>query len=122
MADLALSAATRPATVAQDIVRATVGYIPTESLIQHEWASHGTCSGLSAADYFASVRRARDELHFIQMDWDPVLASWKDLKMVRSQEIDKALSTTYKFLASRFQTGKSIMRKKSPQPPAAAGR
>jgi ribonuclease T2 len=46
--------------VAQDIVRSTLAYVPTESLIQHEWASHGTCSGLSAADYFALVRRARD--------------------------------------------------------------
>ena len=35
-------------------------YIPTESLIQHEWAAHGTCSGLSAADYFAALRKARD--------------------------------------------------------------
>jgi ribonuclease T2 len=46
--------------VAQDIVRGVLAYMPTESLIQHEWASHGTCSGLSAADYFALVRRARD--------------------------------------------------------------
>ena len=46
--------------VAQDIVRATLDYIPTESLIQHEWKTHGTCSGLSASDYFTFVRRARD--------------------------------------------------------------
>jgi ribonuclease T2 len=46
--------------VSQDIVRATLAYIPAESLIQHEWASHGTCSDLSSADYFALVRRARD--------------------------------------------------------------
>jgi ribonuclease T2 len=37
-------------------------YIPTESLIQHEWASHGTCSGLDAADYFSAVRKARDSV------------------------------------------------------------
>ena len=41
-------------------MRATLGYIPTESLIQHEWATHGTCTGLSAAVYFTFVRRARD--------------------------------------------------------------
>ena len=46
--------------VSQDIVRATLDYIPTESLIQHEWATHGTCTGLSASDYFTFVRRARD--------------------------------------------------------------
>jgi ribonuclease T2 len=35
-------------------------YIPTQSLIQHEWATHGTCSGLSVANYFAAVKKARD--------------------------------------------------------------
>jgi len=46
--------------VSEEIVRTTLPYIPTESLIQHEWATHGTCTGLSAANYFALVRRARD--------------------------------------------------------------
>jgi len=46
--------------VGEDIVRATLSYIPTESLIQHEWATHGTCTGLSATVYFTLVRRARD--------------------------------------------------------------
>jgi ribonuclease T2 len=50
--------AARP--VSGDIVRQMLNYIPTESLIQHEWATHGTCSGLSPADYFALVRKARD--------------------------------------------------------------
>ena len=39
-----------------------LNYIPTASLIQHEWKTHGTCSGLSAADYFAAVRKARDSV------------------------------------------------------------
>jgi ribonuclease T2 len=46
--------------VSRDVVRAMLNYIPTESLIQHEWTNHGTCSGLSAAEYFAAVRKARD--------------------------------------------------------------
>jgi ribonuclease T2 len=46
--------------VSQDIVRITLNYIPSESLIRHEWTAHGTCSGLSAADYFAELRKARD--------------------------------------------------------------
>ena len=46
--------------VSEDIVRATLPYIPTESLIQHEWATHGTCTGMSSTNYFALVRRARD--------------------------------------------------------------
>ena len=48
--------------VSQAIIQATLKYIPTESLIQHEWATHGTCSGLSAADYFAALRKARDSV------------------------------------------------------------
>jgi len=48
--------------VSADLIRIMLNYIPSESLIQHEWANHGTCSGLSAADYFAAVRKARDSV------------------------------------------------------------
>ena len=48
--------------VGRDIVAAMLRYIPTESLIQHEWSAHGTCSGLSARDYFSALRKARDSM------------------------------------------------------------
>ena len=48
--------------VAGSLVQLMLSYIPTASLIQHEWATHGTCSGLSPADYFAAVRKARDSV------------------------------------------------------------
>ena len=48
--------------VSQAIIQPTLKYIPTESLIQHEWATHGTCSGLDAAAYFAALRKARDSV------------------------------------------------------------
>lgn len=48
--------------VSKAIIQLTLNYIPTESLIQHEWAMHGTCSGLGAADYFAALRKARDSV------------------------------------------------------------
>ncbi|MCU1275808.1 MAG: ribonuclease [Bryobacterales bacterium] len=48
--------------VSEEIIRVTLNYIPSESLIQHEWANHGTCSGLSANEYFSAVRRARDSV------------------------------------------------------------
>src|SRR5262249_42883375 len=49
--------------VSSTILQQTLRYIPTESLIQHEWAAHGTCTGLSAADYFAALRKARDSVN-----------------------------------------------------------
>lgn len=36
---------------------------PDLSLIQHEWTTHGTCSGLSADNYFALVRRVFTAFH-----------------------------------------------------------
>ncbi len=48
--------------VSQSIIDLMLHYIPTESLIQHEWKAHGTCSGLSADDYFALARKARDSV------------------------------------------------------------
>jgi len=48
--------------VSQAIIQATLRYVPTESLIQHEWTAHGSCSGLSADDYFAALRKARDSV------------------------------------------------------------
>jgi ribonuclease T2 len=49
-------------TVPASIVQTMLAYIPTESLIQHEWTTHGTCSGLNVTDYFAAVRKVRDSV------------------------------------------------------------
>ena len=48
--------------VSEAIKQTTLKYIPTESLIQHEWAAHGTCSGLPVDQYFAALRKARDSV------------------------------------------------------------
>ena len=49
-------------TLSPDTVQAALKYMPTESLIQHEWVTHGSCSGLKAPDYFATVAKARDSV------------------------------------------------------------
>jgi ribonuclease T2 len=36
--------------------------MPDPGLIQHEWTTHGTCSGLSANDYFKLIQRAFQSL------------------------------------------------------------
>jgi ribonuclease T2 len=44
--------------VAKSIVDRMLQFMPSASLIQHEWEKHGTCSGLQATDYFAKVEQA----------------------------------------------------------------
>jgi ribonuclease T2 len=39
-------------------IRAMLDLMPSERLVQHEWETHGTCSGLSARDYLKVVRAA----------------------------------------------------------------
>ena len=44
--------------VSQAIVQQMMPIMPDKGLIQHEWAKHGTCSGLSTQDYFDSIQKA----------------------------------------------------------------
>ena len=47
---------------AQPVASATVlqmlSIMPSRGLIQHEWQTHGTCSGLSAQDYFSAIQKS----------------------------------------------------------------
>ncbi len=52
--------------VSQAIVQQMLSVMPDRGLIQHEWATHGTCSGLASADYFAAVRNAYAEVQVPQ--------------------------------------------------------
>jgi ribonuclease T2 len=36
--------------------------MPDLHLIQHEWTTHGTCTGLSAVNYFALIRKIRNSV------------------------------------------------------------
>jgi ribonuclease T2 len=48
--------------VPESIARGIFDIMPGMGLIGHQWRKHGTCSGLSMADYFALVRRAYDTI------------------------------------------------------------
>ena len=41
--------------VSQSIVQHMLTIMPSSTLIQHEWAKHGTCTGLSAQGYFNEI-------------------------------------------------------------------
>jgi ribonuclease T2 len=49
--------------VAAGIVQHMLEYFPDKGLIQHEWTKHGTCSGLSSAQYFDKVEQAFKAVH-----------------------------------------------------------
>lgn len=42
--------------------QADTDLMPTVSLVEHEWTTHGTCSGLAADPYFNTVRKAFHEV------------------------------------------------------------
>lgn len=54
--------ATDQPKVPNELVRTLYDIMPSAGLIRHEWSAHGTCSGLSQADYFATLRAAREKV------------------------------------------------------------
>jgi ribonuclease T2 len=57
-----MSCSTAP-PVAANTVDHMLNFMPSRGLIQHEWQEHGTCSGLSAQDYFARAEQAFRNVH-----------------------------------------------------------
>jgi ribonuclease T2 len=45
--------------ISRGLVDSMLDLMPSPRLVYHEWDRHGTCSGLPAKTYFASVRKAR---------------------------------------------------------------
>jgi ribonuclease T2 len=86
--------------VSQAIIQATLNYIPIPSLIQHEWTTHGTCSGLSAADFFAALRKARDSVNLPPDLNQPA----QKLQLSPSQVEAKVAGANPSFPATAFRT------------------
>ncbi|MGI8958781.1 MAG: ribonuclease T2 family protein [Bryobacteraceae bacterium] len=53
--------------VSPDIVQQMLAFMPDAGLIQHEWRTHGSCSGLTAEEYFANVKRAAQEVRIPEL-------------------------------------------------------
>jgi ribonuclease T2 len=52
----------RSRRVDPDLVDAMLPIMPSPKLIQHEWRAHGLCSGMNADTYFATTRKARQQI------------------------------------------------------------
>lgn len=44
-------------------IERTLAFMPSRSLIKHEWRTHGACTGMGPEDYFALADRAFAALH-----------------------------------------------------------
>jgi len=66
------------------------------------------------------IRNVRDNLHFLIMQWDPHIRDLEKWQSRRTPETDKVLSNLYRFLAPRFSSGRSLLKRPSgsPAPPA----
>ena len=52
-------------------------------------------------DAIAAIRSARDTIHFIMMQWDPVIARWQAIVPEKSQPAERAIQPLH--------TGKSLL-------------
>ena len=88
----------RPVSAA--IIQATLQYIPVDSLIQHEWRSHGTCTGMTAAAYFTALRKARDSVKLP----DDINQPAKELQLAPAEVESKIAAANPTFPKTAFRT------------------
>ena len=60
--------------VSRDILRKIDPVMPSDGLARHEWQKHGTCSGLSQADYFSALMQAVEKVRIPAMFNQPASA------------------------------------------------
>ncbi len=73
--------------VAADTVDHMLNFMPSRSLIQHEWQKHGTCTGLSAQDYFGQAEQA-----FTHVQVPPQYRSLDHEQQVSVPDVEKSFA------------------------------
>jgi ribonuclease T2 len=84
--------------VSQDIVRQMLPLMPDRGLIQHEWSTHGTCSGLESQAYFANIKKA-----FSALQIPPQYRAPSQALNASPAEIEQAFATANHAPASAFR-------------------
>ncbi|MBL8631100.1 MAG: hypothetical protein JNM81_15810 [Rhodospirillaceae bacterium] len=65
------------------------------------------------------IRSKRDRLRYLQMKWTPLVRAWSELIPVQGARVQDLMGRTYRFLATRFDTSKSLMKSRKDQEEAA---
>jgi ribonuclease T2 len=89
--------------VAQEIVRRALNIMPNRGLIQHEWAEHGTCSGLDEQSYFSKVEQAFTALHIpveLRAPSEPLRASPAEIEQ-KFADANHAPASAFRISCSR---------------------
>jgi hypothetical protein len=62
-----------------------------------------------------AIREKRDKLRYLQMKWTPLVREWSELILNQGARVQDLLGRTYRFLATRFDTSKSLMKARKEQ-------
>lgn len=82
------NAGNRGSFVPRQIVSSIADIMPSTGLIAHQWRKHGSCSGLSQNEYFATTRHAYEQVNI-----PPSLRSLTSGRRIDPMLIEKAFVT-----------------------------
>jgi len=74
-----------PTTPDAATIRHALAFMPSRHLIEHEWQTHGSCSGLDPAAYFAQADRA-----FASVAIPPALKAPRSPPALSADEVERA--------------------------------